>query len=215
MNAIELLKDDHRTVRALLSELESSTTRAPARRTQLLEEIERELTIHARIEEEIFYPAFKEAGEKRDDDKLYFEALEEHRAVEDLVLPDLKHTDPASDRFGGRAKVLKELIEHHAREEEKEMFPRARKLLGAARLRELGEAMEAMKAELLPGPAPKPKSLVTSVLTAFGAVPPPSPAKATSKQATARKSAPRKASAKKSPPPARKRSVSTGQSARR
>jgi hemerythrin superfamily protein len=174
MNAIELLKEDHKKVRALLSELESSTTRATSRRTELVAQIERELTIHARIEEEIFYPAFKEAGEKNEDDKMYFEALEEHRAVEDMVLPDLKRTDPSTEQFSGRAKVLKELVEHHAREEEKEMFPRARKLFSATELRDLGASMEAMKAELLPGPAPKAeakgsKGLLGSMLSALAA----------------------------------------------
>ena len=56
-----------------------------------------------------------------------FEALEEHRAVDELVLPDLKNTDPASHQFSGRAKVLRELVEHHADEEEEEMFEMAKK----------------------------------------------------------------------------------------
>jgi hypothetical protein len=86
---------------------------------------------------------------KSDDDKMYFEALEEHRAAGDLVLPDLLRTEPSSDEFSGRAKVLKELVEHHAGEEEKEMFPRARKLLDKAELAELGERMRARKKQLL------------------------------------------------------------------
>ena len=58
------------------------------------------------------------------------EAKEEHRTVDSLVLPDLKQTSPSSVEFAGRAKVLKELLEHHIEEEEKEMFPQAAKLLG-------------------------------------------------------------------------------------
>ena len=80
---------------------------------------------------------------------MYFEALEEHRAAGELVLPDLEKTNVTSDQFGGRAKVLKELVEHHADEEEKEMFPRARKLLDAATLADLGQQMQARKQELL------------------------------------------------------------------
>jgi hypothetical protein len=80
---------------------------------------------------------------------MYFEALEEHRAAGELVLPDLENTAPDSEKFSGRAKVLKELVEHHADEEEKEMFPRARKLLGAAELNSLGAQMEARKRELM------------------------------------------------------------------
>ena len=152
MNAIELLKADHRKVKGLLEELAGTTNRALKTRQELLETIALELKVHTAIEEEIFYPAFREAREKHEDEKLFFEAMEEHRAAGDLVLPDLQATDVETDQFGGRAKVLKELIEHHAEEEEKEMFPRARELLGLERLRELGERMEARKAELMADP---------------------------------------------------------------
>lgn len=149
MDAITLLTDDHRKVKKLLGELNETTNRAEKTRGELLAQIARELKAHTTIEEEIFYPAFKEAGQKGDDDKMYFEALEEHRAAGELVLPDLLKTQVTSDQFGGRAKVLKELVEHHADEEEKEMFPRARKLLDAAALKDLGERMQARKQELL------------------------------------------------------------------
>jgi hemerythrin-like domain-containing protein len=149
MDAIKLLKADHEEMRGLLSNLESTTSRAVKKRQQLIAEIDAKLKAHTTIEEEIFYPAFREAGQKSDDDKMYFEALEEHRAAGDLVLPDLLNTDPASEKFSGRAKVLKELVEHHAEEEEKEMFPRAKKLLNRDELAELGERLEARKDELL------------------------------------------------------------------
>lgn len=152
MNAIQLLKDDHKKVRRLLAELEKTTPRGVKTRTELLEKIATEVRVHAKIEEEIFYPAFKAAAQKGDDNKMYFEAQEEHRASGELVLPDLERTDPASECFGGRAKVLKELIEHHAAEEEKDMFPRARELLGAEQLKLLGERMAIRKQELLSDP---------------------------------------------------------------
>ena len=151
MDAITLLKNDHKDMRALLAALEATTTRAVKKRESLLAKIETNLKAHASIEEEIFYPAFKQAGSKSDDDKMYFEALEEHRAAGDLVLPDLLETDPSTDNFSGRAKVLKELVEHHAGEAEKEMFPRARKLLEKAELLALGEQMEIRKRELMRG----------------------------------------------------------------
>ena len=153
MNAIELLKKDHEKVRGLLGELAETTNRASKGRTELLQKIALELKVHTKIEEEIFYPAFREAGEKSEDEKMFFEAMEEHRAAGDLVLPDLLATEVETDQFGGRAKVLKELIEHHADEEEKEMFPRARELLGLEALRELGERMQARKEELLADPS--------------------------------------------------------------
>ena len=149
MDAITLLKADHVEIRDLLGQLEASTTRAVKKRRQLVAEIAAKLKAHTTIEEEIFYPAFKSAREKSDDDKMYFEALEDHRAAGDLVLPDLLGTDPASEQFSGRAKVLKELVEHHAGEEEKEMFPRAKKLMDRAELNALGERMETRKRELM------------------------------------------------------------------
>lgn len=118
------------------------------KRGELVQQIYMNLKAHTTIEEEIFYPAFKSAG-KKEEEKLYYEALEEHRAAEDLVLPDLMKTDPATEQFSGRAKVLKELIEHHIEEEEGDMFKDARKLLDKNQLNDLGARMEARKTELL------------------------------------------------------------------
>lgn len=149
MDAITLLKKDHDAVETLLTELAESTPRGVKKRTELLDKIRVELKAHTTIEEEIFYPAFKKHGEKGDDDKMYFEALEEHRAAGDLVLPDLLKTEVASEKFSGRAKVLKELVKHHADEEEKEMFPRAKKLMTKEELVTLGEQMTTRKAQLV------------------------------------------------------------------
>ena len=146
MNAIDLLLEDHKRVKAILSQLSDSTERAVKKRTELLNKLEMEITIHTRLEEEILYPVFKKAGGK-EQAVMYHEAKEEHRTVDSLVLPDLKKTAPDSLEFSGRANVVKELLEHHIEEEETEMFPQARKLLGKAVLEELGKQMEAMKAE--------------------------------------------------------------------
>jgi hemerythrin superfamily protein len=149
MNAIELLKADHEKVRGLFEELTNTTSRAEKTRMQLLEKLRLELDVHTTIEEEIFYPAFREAAENAEDKEMIFEALEEHRAASELVLPDLLETEVASEQFGGRAKVLKEMVEHHAEEEEKEMFKRARALMEREQLEELGERMAARKQELM------------------------------------------------------------------
>ncbi|VVM65552.1 DNA nickase [Pseudomonas fluorescens] len=146
MNAIDLLQADHERVKGILTQLSESTERGVKKRTELLAKLEMEITIHTRLEEEILYPAFKEAGGK-EQDVMYYEAKEEHRTVDSLVLPDLKVTDPSSLEFAGRVKVVKELLEHHIEEEETEMFPQAKKLLGKAKLEELGAQMEAMKAQ--------------------------------------------------------------------
>jgi len=147
MNAIDLLKADHEKVKGILSQLSESTDRALKKRVDLLDKLEMEITIHTQLEEQILYPAFKEAGGK-EEDEMYYEAKEEHRTVDSLVLPDLKNTDPSTPEFAGRVKVVKELLEHHIEEEETEMFPKAKKLLGKAKLDELGEQMEVMKASL-------------------------------------------------------------------
>lgn len=146
MNAIDLLEADHERVKGILTQLSESTDRAIKKRTELLAKLEMEVTIHTRLEEEILYPAFKQAGGK-DEAEMYYEAKEEHRTVDALVLPDLKVTDPSTPEFAGRVKVVKELLEHHIEEEETEMFPQARKLLGKAQLEELGAQMETMKAQ--------------------------------------------------------------------
>lgn len=147
MNAINLLKADHEKVKGILAQLSESTDRATKKRTELLEKLEMEIMIHTQLEEQILYPAYKEAGGK-DQEEMYYEAKEEHRTVDSLVLPDLKTTDPSTPEFSGRLKVVKELLQHHIEEEETEMFPQAKKLLGNAKLDELGKEMEEMKVSL-------------------------------------------------------------------
>ena len=148
VDAIQLLKNDHKEMKALLEELAATTARAVKTRTELVGKIKTNLTAHATIEEQIFYPAYRDAGGK-EQEKMYFEALEEHRAAKDLVLADLVKTDPSTEQFSGRAKVLKELIEHHIEEEEQDMFKQAKQLIEPAQLKSLGSAMHQLKDELL------------------------------------------------------------------
>jgi hemerythrin-like domain-containing protein len=154
LDAIALLKADHKKVKALLASLEKTTERGADRRTRLLQQIESEVNVHATIEEEIFYPAFRDAVKKRDDREMYQEALEEHHVV-DLVMPEVKDSDPAGEVFAAKAKVLKELIEHHADEEEKEMFKAAKRVLGKDELRELGARLQRRKKELKAAGSPR------------------------------------------------------------
>ena len=146
-NAIDMLKEDHDHVRRLLGQLTGTTSRAAKTRGDLLKKIGTEIRMHTKLEEEIIYPAFREANGAKHQ-KMFFEAKEEHRVVDALVLPDLQKTDPQSDSFSGRAKVLKELIEHHAEEEEQEMFPEAQKSLSSEELEALAERMAQRKKEL-------------------------------------------------------------------
>ena len=142
-DAVTLLKQDHEKVRTLLGQLENATG---PRRQKLLGQIETELKIHTTIEEEIFYPAYREAARKKEDKKLFFEAVQEHHVV-DMVMPEMN--DGASpEELKAKAKVLKDLVEHHAEEEEKQMFPRAKKVMDKDELRSLGEMMLRRKEDL-------------------------------------------------------------------
>ena len=149
MDATKLLTEDHDKVRKALAQLAKTSEQDTDKREELLGEIALDLEVHTQIEEEIFYPAFRRACGDSENDKLYFEALEEHRAVGDLVLPDLQNTPTSSEKFGGRAKVLKELVDHHADEEEETMFPRARKVFSKEELDQLGERLASRKEELI------------------------------------------------------------------
>ena len=146
IDAITLLKTDHKKVRALLETLDG--TDAAVRRTKLLGQIEVELKAHAKVEEEIFYPAFKRKAEDSEEMQMFFEAKEEHGLV-DIMLPKAKQSNPDSDEFGARAKVLKDIVLHHAKEEEKEMFKAAKQLFDRDELKSLGAQMQKRKRELL------------------------------------------------------------------
>jgi iron-sulfur cluster repair protein YtfE (RIC family) len=151
-DAISLLKEDHERVEKLLDKLTATTERGVKTRREILAELNGEIQAHTKIEEEIFYPAFRDASGRKADERLYYEAKEEHRAA-DKVLADLRRADPSTAAFGGKAKVLAELIKHHAGEEEKEMFARAREVLTKEELVDLGERMKARKEAIQSGRA--------------------------------------------------------------
>jgi len=143
-NAITMLKSDHATLKRLLRELNETTERGVKTRETLVAQIERQVKMHSQIEEEVFYPAFITKTRGTDAEDLFYEAAEEHHVV-DMVLPALKSANPKSHEFTAKAKVLKDLIEHHIREEEGQMFQKARLLFSDEQLRELGDLMQAQK----------------------------------------------------------------------
>lgn len=119
--ATSLLKEDHRKVKKLFSEFEKLEESDTAEMARIFETVKKELTVHAQIEEEIFYPAI----EKADDDEaeeLVLESHEEHRLVKQL-LQELSEMTADDDQFCAKMKVLKDLVLHHAEEEESEIFP--------------------------------------------------------------------------------------------
>jgi len=142
MDAIELLKDDHKKVEKIFTAMESKDDRQ-----RLFPELDRELSVHAEIEEKIFYPAAKEAEPTRD---LVLESIEEHKQIK-MVLADLEQTDKTTDEWGAALKVLKEDVMHHVGEEEDELFPKVRKILSKEQLEDLGRRMEELKMQLMAG----------------------------------------------------------------
>lgn len=149
MDAIKLLRAGHYQTRDLLEDLCDTDTDARQVRSDLLAQVTEALEAHARIENEIFYPAFAGVAERDDDLRLVQEAVEESRVITDLLLPDLQYVDITSEPFGARAKILRQLVEHHIREREAELFPRAKKLMSAPERDTLGERLLQRKQELL------------------------------------------------------------------
>lgn len=141
---LKTLKVEHDAVRALFDEMNQTTDRGKKTRADLLERIEAALIPHAKWEEQVFYPAFK-ARADRDGLKTHAEAMEEHRAVESTVMPDVHASPVDTPEFAGRAKVFGEMVEHHAKEEEKTMFKMARQMFSAEERAQLDEQYEAWK----------------------------------------------------------------------
>lgn len=145
MNAIELLKKDHRTVKSLFESFEKAKEKDEGTsKAELFASIKEELDVHARVEEEIFYPAFDGAAKEEDDKELVLEAGEEHKQVKTL-LAELEELGPDDETFDAKMKVLKDNVEHHVEEEEGEMFQSAREVLSEDRIKELGAQMEEEK----------------------------------------------------------------------
>jgi len=142
-DAITLLKADHRQVEQWFEQFEKS--RSDDKKRQLAQNICKALTVHAQIEEEIFYPAFLEATEETD---LHHEAEVEHDGAKKLIA-EIEASGPEDDYYDARVSVLSEMIKHHVKEEEQRggMFAKARQ--SGMDLKELGQRLQARKQELM------------------------------------------------------------------
>ena len=154
-DAIALLKEDHEKVKQLFKDFEGAS--GSGRKEKLAREICRELIVHSKIEEEIFYPACK--GKVEED--LLKEGYVEHDAAK-LLIAEILDGEPSDDFYDAKVKVLQEEIEHHIEEEEKgkdSIFAQARK--NDLDLEAVGEKLAERKAELMKetesGPLPKPE----------------------------------------------------------
>lgn len=142
-DAIALLKQDHRTVEALFDEFEDAEEQE---QSQLAERICNMLTVHAQIEEEILYPAAKEAFEDEEEEDLVNEAAVEHQSAKDLIAK-IEGMTPDDEQFKATVKVLGEYIKHHVKEEESELFPALKKT--EVDLKEMGTQLAERKFALM------------------------------------------------------------------
>jgi hemerythrin superfamily protein len=140
MDALELLHEDHETVKELFEEAEQTDDQKE--KENIFEEIKRELETHARIEETVFYPAMQKHDELKD---MVMEAIEEHKKVKNL-LREIDRVKSDSEKFEAKLDELMENVEHHAEEEEEgKMFPKIREIVNQQDLERLGQELEAAK----------------------------------------------------------------------
>lgn len=168
MDAITLLKDDHRTVAQLFRRFEQAGERAHVQKRQIVDRIIEELSVHTAIEEQVFYPVARAAVPATED--IVLESLEEHHIVK-WLLSELADMDPAHERFNAKVTVLIENVRHHVEEEENEFFPKVREQLGRNDLADLGAALADAKKSAPTRPHPRmpdagPAGGVTGALTA-------------------------------------------------
>lgn len=142
LNAIDLLIDDHDKALKLFEEFDKLTEADADRKEAIVEQACLDLTIHAQIEEEIFYPAVRAIAQI---EALVDEAQVEHAGARDLI-EQLEQMEPGEDLYDARFKVLGENIAHHIKEEQDEMFPMIRR--SKLDLKALGTQMAARKVEL-------------------------------------------------------------------
>ncbi len=146
---IALLKRDHDTFQELIDRINETTTRSRVTRARLFGQLKRLLSAHERIEETIFYPVLERHAKSKD---IVLEGYQEHH-VADLLTAEITRMAIDSEDWGPKAHVLGESLEHHIKEEEKKMFPQARRVLDAAQLAQLGARMAKRRQTLLEGPA--------------------------------------------------------------
>lgn len=139
--AIALLRSDHKHVSALFAAYDA--TESKPKKKKLVADICTELSVHAQVEEEIFYPAVQKALK---DHELVPEAIVEHASLKDLIA-QVEGKEPDGDMFDAKIKVLSEYVKHHVKEEQNEMFPKAKTT--SLDMHALGAQMAARKAELL------------------------------------------------------------------
>jgi hemerythrin superfamily protein len=151
MDAITLLKNDHKAVSKLFKEFDNLGEQATSSKQDLVTKITEELTAHAYIEETVFYPFARERVPEVEDDVK--EGIEEHHVLK-VTMVELAGMSPNDEAYNAKVTVLKEVVEHHVKEEEDEWFPKVREAIGRDDLAEIGDQMEAAKADAPDRPDP-------------------------------------------------------------
>jgi len=143
LDAIQLVKQDHRTVEQLFKQFEKAEeAEKTAEMKRVVQRVVKELSVHAAMEEQLLYPALRRAEESLEDDVLV--ALEEHHLVK-LTLLELDKMSPEDERYCAKMAVLMENVRHHVEEEEEELLPQLRKAFQPKALKDLGALMESAK----------------------------------------------------------------------
>ena len=149
MDAITLLEQDHQKVKKLMGEIEKTTERGVKTREELFSKLVEELTIHEKIEEQIFYPEVKARATSKQLEDLVTESYEEHHVV-DIVKAEIENTPFQAEEWAAKFKVMMENIEHHAFEEEEgKMFPKVRRAFKKDELEDMGTRMAELKEQLM------------------------------------------------------------------
>src|SRR5215475_8954457 len=145
MQAIKVLRKDHSTVRSLFDKLERTARSSHEKKNDLFEQIRRELQLHMRAEEEIFYPALKAFNEEGW--RMVAEALKDHRDI-DQLLTQISRLNPSNKNYEDKVEALFENVDHHLEEEDGEIFPFAEENCSAQQLEDLGRQIEERKKTL-------------------------------------------------------------------
>jgi hemerythrin superfamily protein len=169
MDAIALLKADHKKVETLFRKFEQAGRNAKKMKRRLVDQIVRELAVHSAIEEQVFYPAVRGKGGELQ--QMILLALEEHHVAK-WLLKELEDLSPDAERFEAKVLVLMESIRTHVAEEEREVFPQVRKAFTPAELKAMAQALMVAKRSAPTRPHPRapdtpPGNLVAGTMSSM------------------------------------------------
>lgn len=145
MNILTALKSDHKELKKILEDIEGTTERAEKKRLSLFAKFKDEIVAHARAEESVVYEKLKGIVDKDDRDTI-LEGYEEHYLVDKLI-PEIENLSPTDEVWTAKVTVVKEMLEHHIKEEEDEIFAMVRKEFDPDALEIMAERFEALKAK--------------------------------------------------------------------